>query len=177
MNRKEFIDDVVLEWAFRLENGQPDLLNENHLLILQDILYEKDIPNEIVFEWINNIRINSNENLNSITTAAFLNNVKTHTTRSIDATTGSINPGLGSDHYIVPDGEDTEDTENVEENVENIMRYLVKDNKLKEQTKIDIKQINLESIKEVEYNNELLYELDCGLVVKRDELDRYTQGE
>ena len=137
MNKKEFIEDVVLEWAFRLKNGQPDLLNESHLILLQDILYEKNIPTEFVFEWLNNIRVNSNENLNSVTTAAFLSSVNTHThtSRSLDAYPLDYRNDVQPTKYIVPDDDD-DDAEEVEENVEKVIKQ-------EEQTEIDeIKDVN-----------------------------------
>jgi hypothetical protein len=54
MNINDFIDELIIELAYRLDSGIPDLKNQNHLSILSDILTEWGMG-EIEGELLRNI--------------------------------------------------------------------------------------------------------------------------
>lgn len=63
MNKDSFIKDVVLDWSYKIDNGQPDVKNEYHLQILYNILEKKNIPTEVIKELLNNLRGHKDESI------------------------------------------------------------------------------------------------------------------
>lgn len=48
MNQKMDFDDILIEWGYRVHNGQPNPKNTNHLYHLSQILYENGWPYNVV---------------------------------------------------------------------------------------------------------------------------------
>ena len=48
MNQKMSFDDILIEWGYRVHNGQPNPKDTNHLHHLSQILYENGWPYEVI---------------------------------------------------------------------------------------------------------------------------------
>jgi hypothetical protein len=55
MNNKMDFDDILIEWGYRVHNGQPNPKDTNHLYHLSQILYENGWPYQVVEELIQNL--------------------------------------------------------------------------------------------------------------------------
>ena len=52
---KEFMDDILTDWAYRVHDGMPNPKNSEHLKELHLVLRDYDVPNNIIIEIITNI--------------------------------------------------------------------------------------------------------------------------
>mgnify|MGYP003111484548 FL=1 len=55
MNNKINFDDILIEWGYRVHNGQPNPKDTNHLYHLSQILYENGWPYQVVEGLIQNL--------------------------------------------------------------------------------------------------------------------------
>ena len=55
MNQKMDFDDILIEWGYRVHNGQPNPKNTNHLYHLSQILYENGWPYNVVEGLMHNL--------------------------------------------------------------------------------------------------------------------------
>ena len=55
MNNKIDFDDILIEWGYRVHNGQPNPKDTNHLYHLSQILYENGWPYQVVEGLIQNL--------------------------------------------------------------------------------------------------------------------------
>lgn len=80
MDKDNFIKQLVVDWSYKVSNGRPDVTNEYHLQILQNILEKKKIPTKVVIEIMNNLRGYRDESITQ--TDAFCQTNRTMTTGS-----------------------------------------------------------------------------------------------
>jgi hypothetical protein len=67
MEISKLINDIILEWSYRIQNGMPDIKNKEHIHILSEVLLEMglyDIKNELIQNIINEETQFSNPVLN-----------------------------------------------------------------------------------------------------------------
>ena len=62
---KEFIEELITELSYRLLNGTPDLTNENHLIVLRQIMEEKGLSYDLIEKTMNNLRTPVKKNPNT----------------------------------------------------------------------------------------------------------------
>ena len=55
MNQKMDFDDILIEWGYRVHNGQPNPKNTTHLYHLSQILYENGWPYNVVEGLMHNL--------------------------------------------------------------------------------------------------------------------------
>ena len=56
-DKERFINEVMLDWSYRVNDGIPDIKNEQHLILLRTVLEEKKMSAEIIDKVLENIRI------------------------------------------------------------------------------------------------------------------------
>ena len=56
MDKDEFLNDVMKEWEYKVDDGMPDVTNEYHLQILGNILRDKGSPENFIYEYLTSIR-------------------------------------------------------------------------------------------------------------------------
>ena len=56
----EIIDDILVEWAYRVHDGMPNPKNTQHIQELRESMEELNLPNKVIYEVINNL-INDDE--------------------------------------------------------------------------------------------------------------------
>lgn len=68
---KEFIADLITELSYRLVDGLPDLKNDNHLIILRQVMEEKGLSYDLIEKTMNNLRVPVKKNPNSTSPTKF----------------------------------------------------------------------------------------------------------
>ena len=53
----EIIDDILVEWSFRVHDGMPNPENPLHLVHLEDTLNELSLPRKVSEKLLQNVRI------------------------------------------------------------------------------------------------------------------------
>ena len=56
----EIIEDILVEWAYRVHDGMPNVKNALHIVQLRESMEELNIPNDIIYKVIHNL-INEGE--------------------------------------------------------------------------------------------------------------------
>ena len=51
----EIIDDILVEWAYRVHDGMPNMKNPSHILELRESMEELNIPNDVIYQVIQNL--------------------------------------------------------------------------------------------------------------------------
>ena len=51
----EIIEDILIEWAYRVHDGMPNPKNTNHIQQLRESMEEFNLPNKVIYEVINNL--------------------------------------------------------------------------------------------------------------------------
>ena len=57
----EIIQDILVEWAYRVHDGMPNPKNAQHIHELRESMEELNLPNKVIYEVIQNL-INEEEN-------------------------------------------------------------------------------------------------------------------
>ena len=51
----EIIENILVEWAYRVHDGMPNPKNANHIQQLRESMEELNLPNKVIYEVINNL--------------------------------------------------------------------------------------------------------------------------
>ena len=51
----EIIDEILVEWAYRVHDGMPNIKNTTHIQQLRESMEELNLPNKVIYEVINNL--------------------------------------------------------------------------------------------------------------------------
>ena len=51
----EIIEDILVEWAYRVHNGMPNIKNPLHIVQLRESMEELNLPNKVIYKVIYNI--------------------------------------------------------------------------------------------------------------------------
>ena len=51
----EIIEDILVEWAYRVHDGMPNIKNTTHIQQLRESMEELNLPNKVIYEVINNL--------------------------------------------------------------------------------------------------------------------------
>ena len=51
----EIIEDILVEWAYRVHDGMPNPKNAQHIHELRESMEELNLPNKVIYEVINNL--------------------------------------------------------------------------------------------------------------------------
>jgi hypothetical protein len=51
----EIIEDILVEWAYRVHDGMPNPKNAQHIQELRESMEELNLPNKVIYEVINNL--------------------------------------------------------------------------------------------------------------------------
>ena len=57
----EIIEEILVEWAYRVHDGMPNPKNAQHIHELRESMEELNLPNKVIYEVIQNL-INEEEN-------------------------------------------------------------------------------------------------------------------
>ena len=57
----EIIEDILVEWAYRVHDGMPNPKNAQHIHELRESMEELNLPNNVIYQVIQNL-INEEEN-------------------------------------------------------------------------------------------------------------------
>ena len=57
----EIIEDILVEWAYRVHDGMPNPKNAQHIQELRESMEELNLPNNVIYQVIQNL-INEEEN-------------------------------------------------------------------------------------------------------------------
>ena len=44
----EIIEDILVEWAYRVHNGMPNIKNPLHIVQLRESMEELNLPNKVI---------------------------------------------------------------------------------------------------------------------------------
>ena len=65
-NISEIIEEILVEWAYRVHDGMPNPKNAQHIHELRESMEELNLPNKVIYEVINNL-ITEKKNKESFT--------------------------------------------------------------------------------------------------------------
>ena len=51
----EIIDDILVEWAYNVHDGMPNIENAEHIHKLRESMENLNIPNDVIFQVIENL--------------------------------------------------------------------------------------------------------------------------
>ena len=51
----EIIEDILVEWAYRVHDGMPNPKNTQHIQELRESMEELNLPNKVIYEVIQNL--------------------------------------------------------------------------------------------------------------------------
>ena len=51
----EIIEDILVEWAYRVHDGMPNPTNPQHIIELRESMEELNLPNNVIYEVIENL--------------------------------------------------------------------------------------------------------------------------
>ena len=51
----EIIENILVEWAYRVHDGMPNPKNAQHIQQLRESMEELNLPNDIIYQVIHNI--------------------------------------------------------------------------------------------------------------------------
>ena len=51
----EIIEDILVEWAYRVHDGMPNPKNAQHIQQLRESMEELNLPNKVIYEVIQNL--------------------------------------------------------------------------------------------------------------------------
>jgi len=51
----EIIEDILVEWAYRVHDGMPNPKNTQHIIELRESMEELNLPNNVIHEVIQNL--------------------------------------------------------------------------------------------------------------------------
>ena len=51
----EIIEDILVEWAYRVHDGMPNPKNAQHIQELRESMEELNLPNKVIYEVIQNL--------------------------------------------------------------------------------------------------------------------------
>ena len=51
----EIIEDILVEWAYRVHDGMPNPKNAQHIHELRESMEELNLPNKVIYEVIQNL--------------------------------------------------------------------------------------------------------------------------
>ena len=60
----EIIEEILVEWAYRVHDGMPNPKNAQHIQELRESMEELNLPNNVIYQVIDNLNIGL-QNLNS----------------------------------------------------------------------------------------------------------------
>ena len=59
----EIIEDILVEWAYRVHDGMPNPKNANHIQQLRESMEDLNLPNKVIYQVINNLINEQSEKL------------------------------------------------------------------------------------------------------------------
>ena len=71
----EIIEDILVEWAYRVHDGMPNPKNVNHIQHLRESMEELNLPNKVIYQVIENLLTEQDKKL---TKQGILDVLKTH---------------------------------------------------------------------------------------------------
>ena len=54
-NISEIIEEILVEWAYRVHDGMPNPKNAQHIIELRESMEELNLPNKVIYEVIQNL--------------------------------------------------------------------------------------------------------------------------
>ena len=51
----EIIEDILVEWAYRVHDGMPNIKNPLHIVQLRESMEELNLPNKVIYQVIQNL--------------------------------------------------------------------------------------------------------------------------
>lgn len=173
-NKTKLINQIMIDWSYKISNGTPDINIYEHRRILKVVLKEHNIPNEAINLIIQNLIYDKQtvqlDEFSSITTAAFDTRNKTHMTGSSHVK--YIDPYQVQNSLPVQDSE--EDEEELEDDNQKTFEAYAFDSKelkiIKTDETVSIDDILTENRFKCFSNGEVYYETNEGLLIKEDDI-------
>lgn len=86
-DKNKLLDEIMIDWEYKVSNGMPDINNSEHRMILKDVLKEHGLTQREIGMIIQNLTgekqlLIETDPLSSITSTAFIGRDKTHVTGS-----------------------------------------------------------------------------------------------
>jgi len=75
-NISEIIEEILVEWAYRVHDGMPNPKNAQHIHELRESMEELNLPNKVIYEVINNLINEEDDDEEKVT---FKHDGETHT--------------------------------------------------------------------------------------------------
>ena len=93
----EIIENILVEWAYRVHDGMPNPKNAQHIQELRESMEELNLPNKVIYEVINNLINEQDDDEEKVT---FKHDGETHTVtkQTIRQYASDINKGDDSEY-------------------------------------------------------------------------------
>ena len=92
----EIIEDILVEWAYRVHDGMPNPKNSTHIQQLRESMEELNLPNKVIYEVINNL-INEQDDDEEKVTFKHDGETRTITMKTARQYASDIQQGKGTD--------------------------------------------------------------------------------
>ena len=102
----EIIEDILVEWAYRVHDGMPNPTNPQHIIELRESMEELNLPNNVIYQVINNL-------INEVTDKETEFKARSKETNKIIyyKNQDNLDAGIKSGHAIPFEKSDGEETE------------------------------------------------------------------
>ena len=92
----EIIEDILIEWAYRVHDGMPNPKNAQHIHKLRESMEELNLPNKVIYEVIQNL-INEQDDEDKEVTFKHKGKTRTITMKTARQYASDIKQGKGND--------------------------------------------------------------------------------
>ena len=92
----KIIEDILVEWAYRVHDGMPNPKNTLHIVQLRESMEELNLPNKVIYEVINNL-INEQDDEDEKVTFKHDGETRTITKKTARQYASDIEQGKGTD--------------------------------------------------------------------------------
>ena len=112
----EIIEDILVEWAYRVHDGMPNPKNTLHIIELRESMEELNLPNNVIYQVIQNL-INEQDDEDKEVTFKHDGKTRTITMKTARQYASDIEQGKGTDEKEAAvkaanlDDKDTQETE------------------------------------------------------------------
>ena len=92
----EIIEDILVEWAYRVHDGMPNPKNTLHIIELRESMEELNLPNNVIYQVIQNL-INEQDDEDEEVTFKHDGKTRTITMKTARQYASDIKQGKGND--------------------------------------------------------------------------------
>ena len=92
----EIIEDILVEWAYRVHDGMPNIKNSTHIQQLRESMEELNLPNKVIYQVIKNL-LNEQDDEDETVTFKHKGKTRTITMKTARQYASDIKQGKGND--------------------------------------------------------------------------------